>query len=128
MRSWKRIIWARKFISRAENLALWSNPISHAVVVGKRCFVGEQLSVSTEDAYISGAILEKVTLPFSHFLAAVKAAGFTKKEIVCVDITFIDLGEVDTLNTFYGNLFSGEKRPPRTIYKAAALPSAEKSK
>ena len=73
------------------------------MVIGKQCFVSEQLSVSTASTYISGTILEEVTLDYSNFLAAVKTAGFTKREIVFVDIAFINQCDVDTVNTLYEN-------------------------
>ena len=85
-------------------------------------------SVSTLGAYLSGTILEEVTLAFSNFLAAVKAAGFTKQEIVFVDIAFIKQRDVDTVNTLYENLFASGKRPARTIYEVAALPFGGKIK
>lgn len=112
----------RKFISQGENLPQWSNPISHAVVVGKQCFVSGQLAVSTEGVYVPGSILEEATLAFNNFFAAIKAAGFSKEEIVFVDIAFSDLGDLDTVNTLYGNLFAEGFRPARTIYEVAALP------
>lgn len=68
----------RKFITQGQNLSQWSNPISHAVVVGKQCFVSGQLSVNTEGVYVCGAVLEEATLAFKNFLAAVKAADSLK--------------------------------------------------
>lgn len=118
----------RKFISQGQNLPQWSNPISHAVVVGKQCFVSGQLSVSPGGVYVCGSILEEATLAFNNFFAAIIAAGFTKEEIVFVDIAFSDLGDVDTVNTLYGNLFAEGLRPARTIYEVAALPFGGKIK
>lgn len=118
----------RKFISQGENLPQWSNPISHAVVVGKQCFVSGQLAVSPDGVYTPGSILAEATLAFDNFIAAVEAAGFTKQDIVFVDIAFIDLGDVETVNTLYGSLFAQGRRPARTIYEVAALPFGGKIK
>lgn len=118
----------RKFISQGQNLPQWSNPISHAVVVGKQCFVSGQLSVNTEGLYVAGTILEEATLAFNNFFAAVEAGGFSKDEIVFVDIAFLDLDQIQTVNTLYGDLFAEGRRPARTIYEVAALPFGGKIK
>lgn len=49
----------RKFITQGQDLPQWSNPISHAVVVDKMCFVSGQLSVSAAGEYVPGTAEEE---------------------------------------------------------------------
>jgi len=111
------IMSTRKFSSQGENLPQWSNPISRAVVVGKQCFVSAQHS-----SRLCPGIYSTGSNSSNNFIAAVKAADFTKQEIVFVDIAFIDLGDADVVNALYGNLLAEGLRPARTIYEVTALP------
>lgn len=113
---------ARTFIENGPGLPNWSNPISHAVVVGKMCFVSGQLSVNEDGAYIKGTIKEEATLAFNNVFAALKAADFSKEEIAYIDIAFSDLSELNEVNALYMSLFPEGKRPARTVYQAAKLP------
>ena len=113
---------ARLFIENGPGLPNWANPISHAVVVGKMCFVSGQLSVNEDGIYVEGTIKEEATLAFNNVFAALKEAGFTKEEIAYIDIAFADLSELNEVNALYMSLFPEGKRPARTVYEAAKLP------
>lgn len=117
----------RRFITQGEGLPQWSSPISHAVVVNDVCYVSGQLSVDSGQ-YVSGNVREEAERAFTNFLAAVKAAGFSKDEVVFIDIAFIDLADVSEVNALFTELFLEFKRPARTIYQAAALPFGGKIK
>ena len=119
---------SRKFITTGDELPQWSNPISHAVVVNNMCFISGQLSVDVSGNYVPGNIREEAELAFKNIFAAAKAAGFSKDEIVFVDIAFADLTELDRVNELYMEIFPEGKRPARTIYQAAALPFGGKVK
>lgn len=112
----------KKYIQQGEGLPQWSNPISHAVVVNNMCFVSGQLSVNNEGLYVKGSALEEAKLAFSNFFAAIKNAGFSKEDIVFIDIAFDDLTDLPAINGLYTTLFPENKRPARTIYQAEALP------
>lgn len=112
----------RTFIEHGPDLPKWPNPISHAVVVGKICFVSGQLSVNEDGAYIEGTIKEEATLAFKNIFAALTAAGFSKEEIAYVDIAFSDISELNEVNDLYIALFPEGKRPARTVYEASKLP------
>lgn len=121
----------RRFITQGEGLPQWSSPISHAVVVNDVCYVSGQLSVDSGQyvsGYVSGNVREEAERAFTNFLAAVKAAGFSKDEVVFVDIAFIDLADVGEVNALLTELFLEFKRPARTIYQTAALPFGSKIK
>ena len=118
----------RKFIVQGEGLPQWTAPISHAVVVGKTCYISGQISVDEVGRYVSGPIREEATRAFSYFFAALRAAGFSPEEVVFVDIAFADLAEVEEVNALFAELFAEGRRPTRTIYQAAALPMGAKVK
>jgi 2-iminobutanoate/2-iminopropanoate deaminase len=119
---------SRQFIAHGEGLPQWNAPISHAVVVNDTCYVSGQLSVDASGKYLPGAILEEAKLAFNNFFAAVKAAGFTREEIVFVDLAFIDLQDVSVVNELFASYFAPDRKPARTIYQAAALPFGGKIK
>lgn len=118
----------RRFITEGEGLPKWSNPISHAVVVGKTCYVSGQLSVDEGGSYRAGKAFEEAKRAFENFFAALRAANFTPEEIVFIDIAFSDLSDVNEVNALFADLFPEERRPARTIYQAAALPFGGKVK
>jgi 2-iminobutanoate/2-iminopropanoate deaminase len=118
----------KKYITKGKNLPNWSNPISHAVVVNNMCFVSGQLSVSDEGKYIKGNVLEEGKRAFNNFFAALKAANFTKEDVVFIDIAFDNLDDLPEINLLYQELFTENKRPARTIYQAALLPFGGKIK
>lgn len=112
----------KKYIQQGEGLPQWSNPISHAVVVNNMCFVSGQLSVNIDGLYVKGSALEEAKLAFSNFFAAIKNAGFSREDVVFVDVAFDDLADLPAINELYATLFPENKRPARTIYQAEALP------
>ncbi|WP_438710176.1 RidA family protein [Aquimarina muelleri] len=119
---------SKKYICSGDGLPNWSNPISHAVVVNNMCFVSGQLSVNTSGEYVLGTALQEAELAFSNFFAALKNSGFTKNDVVFVDIAFDDLKDLPQINQLYIDLFPEGKRPARTIYQAQALPFGGKIK
>ena len=118
----------RKFITQGEGLPQWSNPISHAVVVNNQCFISGQLAVNREGEYVPGTITEEAKMAFDNVFAAAKAAGFSKEEIVYIDLAFADLGQLDAVNQLYMALFAEGRRPARTVCEAAGLPFSGKIK
>ena len=118
----------RRFITQGEGLPRWSNPISHAVVVGKTCYVSGQLSVDEDGSYLLGTASEEAERAFTNFFAALRAADFKPEEVVFVDIAFADLADVGAVNAVFAELFPAGRRPARTIYQAAALPFGGKVK
>ncbi|MEM7048545.1 MAG: RidA family protein [Acidobacteriota bacterium] len=112
----------RRFIADGPGLPAWSNPISHAVVVNGLCFISGQLSVDAAGQYVPGTIREEAERAFGNLFAAARAAGFSKEEIVFVDLAFADLSELEPVNQLYCELFPAGRRPARTIYEAARLP------
>ena len=118
----------RRFIVEGKGLPQWASPISHAVVVGQTCWVSGQLSVDESGTYRPGTARNEAERAFGNFFAVLSAAGFTREEVVFVDVAFADLADVGDVNTLFAELFPEGRRPARTIYQAAALPFGGKVK
>jgi len=118
----------KEFIVSGRGLPTWESPISHAVVAGNMCFVSGQLSVNTDGEYVEGTIREEAERAFANVFAALDAAGFSRDDLVFVDIAFADLANLAEVNELYGTYFPEGRRPARTIYQAAALPYGGKVK
>lgn len=117
-----------KYIKAHKNIPAISAPFSHAVVVGNYCHTSGQIAWDKSGKFISGSILKETKTAFKNFFTVLKAAGFTKEDIVFVDIAFSNLQDLETITPFYKSLFNEEKQPARTIYQVAALPEAAKIK
>lgn len=112
----------RTFIDNSYAIPKVKSPISQAVVVNNHCYISGQLSTDEEGYFINGTTAEQARQAFYNTFQIAAAAGFSKDEIVFVDIAFIDLQDIDDINILYDELFDKSKRPARTIYQAAALP------
>lgn len=112
----------RTFIDNTYAIPKVKSPISQAVVVNKHCYISGQLSTDAEGRFVGGTTVEQARQAFANTFQIAEAAGFSKGEIVFVDIAFTDLKDVDPVNMLYDELFDKNKRPARTIYQAAALP------
>ena len=111
-----------RFIERGPGLPRAPSPISQAVVAGTHCYVSGQLSVYHSGVFQPGSAREEAEQSFRNVFSALSAAGFSRNEIVYVDIAFIDLADVPAINALWSELFPEGRRPARTIYQAAALP------
>lgn len=118
----------KKYIISGEGLPQWSNPISHAVIVNNMCFISGQLSVGLNGDYVEGSIEEETNLAFANFFSALTNAGFTKEDVVFIDIAFDNLDDLPQVNAIFRSLFPKTQRPARTIYQAEKLPFGGKIK
>jgi 2-iminobutanoate/2-iminopropanoate deaminase len=118
----------RKFITTGEGIPPSTAPISQAVVAGNYCHVSGQLAIDINGKFIDGTIEQQTQMAFNNLFAVLKEAGFTKPEIVFIDIAFTDLNDLEFVNPYFDNLFETGKKPARTIYQAAALPMGAKIK
>ena len=75
-----------------------------------------------------GTAWEEAERAFAHVFRIADAAGFSRSDIVYVDLAFIDLSDVKEVNALYASLFAEGQRPARTIYQAAKLPFGGKTK
>lgn len=111
-----------RYITSAPNLAAPPSPISQAVVAGDHCYVSGQLSVDEHGVFHAGSAHDEAARAFRNVFAALAAAGFASRDIVYVDIAFIDLADLLQVNALFESLFDAVRRPARTVYQAAALP------
>lgn len=111
-----------RFIRSGPGLPAAPSPISQAVVAGNHCYVSGQLAVDPDGVFQRGSARDEAALAFGNVFKAVAVAGFSRDEIVYVDIAFIDLADVPAVNELFAELFPESHRPARTIYQAAALP------
>lgn len=69
-----------------------------------------------------GTAAEEAERAFANVFAVLRAADFSPTDIVYVDVAFLDLADVPSVNAVFARLFAEGQRPARTIYQAAALP------
>ena len=115
----------RRFITDVPGVPAAASPISNAVVVGGTCHISGQLAVY-DDGYRAGTAREEAERAFALVFLIAQEAGFTRGDIVYVDLAFADLDDLPEVNALYGELF--DPRPARTIYEAARLPFGAKVK
>lgn len=92
------------------------------MVAGTHCYVSGQLAVDASGVFRPGTTRSEAELAFRNVFAAIEAAGFSRSDIVYVDVAFIDLADVADVNALFAELFPEDRRPARTIYEVAALP------
>jgi 2-iminobutanoate/2-iminopropanoate deaminase len=112
----------KRYIVNVDGVPPSPSPISNAVVVGNQCWISGQLSVGEDGSYVAGSARDEAERAFGHVFRIAEAAGFTRGDIVYVDIAFIDLADVKEVNALFASLFPEGRRPARTIYQAAKLP------
>ncbi|MGH7679274.1 MAG: RidA family protein [Gemmatimonadaceae bacterium] len=117
-----------RYIVSGPDLPAAPSPISQAVVAGDHCYVSGQLAVDSAGAFQAGPVRAEAELAFRNVFSALAAAGFSKEDLVYVDLAFVDLGDLKQVNALCAELFPEGRRPARTVYQAAALPYGGKIK
>lgn len=117
-----------RYIVSGPDLPAAPSPISQAVVAGNHCYISGQLAVDSSGKFRPGSAREEATIAFRNVFAALEAAGFSRDDIVYVDLAFIDLTDLREVNALFAELFPEGRRPARTVYQAAALPYSGKVK
>ena len=110
------------YIVSGPDLPAAPSPISQAVVAGNHCYVSGQLAIDNTGAFRPGTAREEAALAFENVFAALSASGFSRDDIVYVDLAFIDLADLGSVNMLFERLFAEGRRPARTVHQAAALP------
>lgn len=111
-----------RYITSGRGLPAASSPISQAVVAGDHCYISGQLATDASGVFRPGHVRDEAQLAFLNVFAAAEAAGFSREDLVYVDIAFLDLADLPEVNALYAELFPEGKRPARTVYQVAALP------
>ena len=110
------------FVTSAHDLPASPSPISHAVVAGDHCYVSGQLATDSNGVFRPGSARAEAELAFGNVFAALAAVGYSRDDLVFVDLAFLDLRDLEEVNALYASLFAEGRRPARTVYQAAALP------
>jgi 2-iminobutanoate/2-iminopropanoate deaminase len=118
----------RKFITSGDNIPKTSAPISQAVVAGNYCHISGQIAVNLDGKFVNGTIQEQTELVFQNLFAVLKEAGFSRDEIVFIDVAFTDLQDLEFVNPYFDSLFETGRKPARTVYQAASMPANAKVK
>ena len=117
---------SKKYIVDVPGVPSSPSPISNAVVSGDTCHISGQLAVY-DDGYHQDTAKREALRAFELVFLIAKEAGFTKRDIVYVDIAFANLDrDIAAVNEVYAALF--EDWPARTIYEAKKLPFGAKVK
>lgn len=111
-----------RFLTDVPGVPTAASPISHAVISGNHCWISGQLSVDAEGRYVPGTTRDEAARAFDLVFRIADAAGFSRADIVYVDLAFFDLADLPAVNALYAELFPEGHRPARTIYQAAQLP------
>ncbi|WP_456774206.1 RidA family protein [Bradyrhizobium sp. USDA 4369] len=96
--------------------------MSHAVVVGSICHTGGQLAISPEGRLVHGPAGKQARLAFKNLLAVLAAGGFSKSDLVFVDIALTEMGDLPAVNAEFHHVFSKPPRPARAVLQVSALP------
>jgi 2-iminobutanoate/2-iminopropanoate deaminase len=118
----------KRYIVEVPGVPRSPSPISNAVVVGNMCWISGQLSVGDDGTYVPGTAREEAARAFSLVFKVADAAGFSRADIVYVDLALQDLNDLSQVNELYRDLFEADQRPARTVYQAAKLPFGGKVK
>lgn len=97
-------------------------PYSHAVETNGMLFVSGQVPFVPETMEIvEGGIVEQTKQSLANIDAILKAAGYTKFDVVKATIFIKDMNEFPIINENYGEYFEGHK-PARECVEVARLP------
>lgn len=110
------------YVPGAPGLPPSPSPISHAVVAGAHCYISGQLATNDAGAFRPGSAREEAELAFRNVFAALQAAGFSRDDLVFIDLALADIEELGEVNALFAELFPEGGRPARTVHQAAALP------
>jgi 2-iminobutanoate/2-iminopropanoate deaminase len=117
-----------RYITSGPDLFEAPSPISQAVVANDHCYVSGQLATDATGCFQTGSVVEEAGLAFRNLFKALELAGFTRDDVVFVDVALLDLADLPQVNDVWAGLFAAERRPARTVYQVAALPYGGKIK
>jgi 2-iminobutanoate/2-iminopropanoate deaminase len=97
-------------------------PYSQAIRSGNQLFVSGQIGLDpATGTMVPGGIGEQTRQVFANLDGILRAAGFTFRDVVYVQVFLADMNDFDEMNGIYAEFF--EAAPPaRAAIEAAALP------
>lgn len=118
----------RTFVNEVEGLPPPFSPTSFAVRLRDMCWISAQISNGPDGRYRPGSPAEEGDRAFGAIFRIAETAGFSRADIVYVEIAFQDLDDLAEINALYARLFLEDRRPARSIFQAAGLPFGAKVK
>jgi len=101
-------------------------PYSHAVQAGNLLFTSGQIPLDPATGeLVKGGIEAETKQVLKNLKAVLNAAGLDFKDVVKTQVFLADLGDFQTVNALYAEVFS-ENPPARSCYQVAALPAGAK--
>ena len=111
-----------RYIKSGPELCEAQSPISQAVIAGDHCYVSGQLATDAAGCFHAGSVVSESELAFRNLFEALRLAGFSRQDLVFVDVALLDIADLPDLNAVWANAFAEAARPARTVYQVAALP------
>ncbi|MGD9910547.1 MAG: RidA family protein [Candidatus Izemoplasmatales bacterium] len=96
-------------------------PYSQAIQVGDTLYLSGQLPIDPQSGSIKDTIEEQTMQCLINILEIVKDAGFSKEDIVKVQVFMKDLSLFTKMNEVYAHFFESHK-PARVTVEVARLP------
>ena len=98
-------------------------PFSLAASAHGACFISGMPALNADGKYQPGSFEEETALAWHNITTIAQAAGYSPAEIVYVQCVLADIGDYDTLNTWWRGQFPDVATvPARFTFQAGALP------
>ena len=99
-------------------------PYNQAVLAGEWLYCSGQIPLdpSTGEMVGNGDVAAETHQVLKNLIAVLKEAGATPEQVVRTTVFLADLGDFQTVNGIYAELFGGGVSPARACVEVAALP------
>jgi 2-iminobutanoate/2-iminopropanoate deaminase len=102
-------------------------PFSLAGAADGVCFISGMPALGADGTYAAGTFTEETDLAWRNVTAIAEAAGYSAREIVCVQCVLADINDYDDLNDWWRRQFTDPSiAPARFAFQAGALPFGAK--
>jgi 2-iminobutanoate/2-iminopropanoate deaminase len=102
-------------------------PFSLAASADGVCFISGMPALGPDGTYQPGIFAEETALAWHNVITIAQAAGYSTEEIVYVQCVLADIGDYDTLNSWWRTEFPDlATAPARFTFAAGALPFGAK--
>lgn len=113
---------AEKRVIQTDGAPAAIGPYSQGIVVGNRMYCAGQIAIDPTDGRINDESIESETAQvLKNIDAVLSAGGFSKTDVVQVQVFLDSLSHFSRFNTVYANFF-GDHKPVRAAVEAAKLP------
>jgi len=98
-------------------------PYSQAIRTGNMLFIAGQIGLDpTTKKLVAGGIIPETQQALENIQAILDAAGFSKSDLVQVQIFLADINDYAAMNKVYAAFFEGVSPPARAAVQVAHLP------